>query len=222
MPLKWNNIDIKLMIVGLVAGIVFLFGGCFVLGRFRLNPVRDFLSSCEYVESFDISYGLKKLDVAFTITGVEDLQEFYNYMVRNLASMSPASKITVSLSDRRDDSLMEVYRQAQLIIYQGDQTGNLQDMREEFMEVAYLTQMSFADLSVDADNIYVTLRTKGAEFYEIVPRTKALSDAHGERDGTDVTVVTADNVLRRRVVTVRENETARTAFLEGGTSVEPV
>jgi hypothetical protein len=170
MQWEWYGLNLKIVLVAMIAGLVILFGGHWAYKSFGYyQPLIQVLEADDSVESFAIDDSLPVLRVAVHLKRTENLMETYQMLDRRVEQSMAGRPYQLVVKDNRDAKLSEAYYRSQFAIHQAILQGGFQEMATVVEENAREVGAE-ARVFLDRDYVYVHMKGVDHQLMAVIPR----------------------------------------------------
>jgi hypothetical protein len=166
----WHGFKIKAVIISLVIGLICLFGGQWLYGKYGYQQsLQQALERHPQVAGFKAAEQGGKIAVTVRLKSASNLMVNYKEIEHAVTDALGSRPFILRLDDNRDASLEAAFYRSQFVIYQALAQGSFKDMESEVSEHARAVGAS-AQIYLDNENVYLAFN-KGDRFLAaVVPR----------------------------------------------------
>lgn len=166
--MKWQGLNIPIIIVSLLAGVALFFAGQWLYQKYSFNePLNAALSSNQSIESFSVSSEGNVLQVDVSLKYDADMMLSYKELRKELANSMGKKNYQLNLGDSRDDVLRQVWYNSHYAVYQAAFQGNFQDMAAAVNRESRASGVD-AIINIDQENIYLRLKHQGHTLDQVI------------------------------------------------------
>ncbi|MBE0465863.1 MAG: hypothetical protein IBX71_01385 [Candidatus Desulforudis sp.] len=170
MQWEWQGLNLRIVLVALVAGLVLLLGGHWVYKSYGYHqPLIQALEENSAVESYEIDDSTSFLRVVVHLKRTENLMETYQQLSRRVEQSVGGRPFQLVVKDQRDAKLSQAYYQSQFAVHQAIVQGSFPEMAAVVDENAREAGAE-ARVFVDSDCVYLQLEGVNGHLLEVIPR----------------------------------------------------
>jgi hypothetical protein len=168
---QWNGIKIPIVILSLAVGLVALWGGQWLYGRYNYDrPLARVLGENKDVVSYNINDRNAEVELEVKLGMVDNLQNSYSSLYESVKSVLGRRNFKLVVRDNRDSTLEAIYYYTRLAAYESLERGNFLQM-EDYIAQRAAGQGAVARIFIDADRLYIQIKHDDHYLYEIIPRS---------------------------------------------------
>lgn len=167
-----QNLRWPIVIVAMAVSLGTLFGGGYLVKSQTVEePLKAVLQGGDSIDSFTVERLEERRVIIVRLKDTPDLERTYGSLDSAVRKVLKATPYKLSVEDRRNPELEEIYRRVNLFVHEALATGHFAAMADRVEQEA-ARGGARARLSVDGDRVYLQLHKEGAYLYSVMDRPK--------------------------------------------------
>ncbi|NLK00453.1 MAG: hypothetical protein GX318_04365 [Clostridia bacterium] len=165
-----------LIAISIAVILMLLFAGHWLYNKYFLEqPVEEVLNKLLEVEHSDFNRETGKIEL--TLRDDINLQKTYRKIIDSLEDMGLSDNYKITITDKRNGNLEDVFYNAQFSIYQGIMQGDFINMNYNIDSIVGESDIDRYAVYIDNENVYLQFHKDKYYLYEIIKRSMPLSES---------------------------------------------